>query len=269
MPFWNCPDPFVKALKSVGYNMVRLPKTDVRPLQLLYKNGDDLERLGAVTKLLTAGENIPVPTMTTDVRAANINVTRSGEMKIGLGVSLLGTIVGAMGGSNLGLELQYKNAKSATFECNDVLEDKVEVVDLDQYLGDADINPASVYVSKLLEADKLYITTAVIKSTKFIFDAKDSSGQGVQMDVPAIQGVVSGNVKVSTESSTSTKVTYEGKVPLIFGFQAVQIYYENGAYTAIKPASSVAMKDILSSPAEAGGAERFISEDTFVHLVDL
>jgi hypothetical protein len=269
MPFWTCPDPFVDALKRAGYNLVRLPKADIKPLQLLYRNGDDLERLGAVTKLLTAGENIAVPTVSLDTRAGNITGTRTGEMKIGLGLSLLGTVLGAMGGSNLGLETQYKNAKSASFEFNDVLEDKVEVVDLDQYLGDADINPASVYVGKLLEADKLYVTTAIIKSTKFTFDAKDSSGVGVQLDVPAVQGLVSGNVKVGTESATSTKLTYEGKVPLVFGFQAVQLYYDNGAYTAIKPASSLAMKGIGGSEAQDDGADRLISENTFVKVTDL
>lgn len=268
MPFWNCSDPFVKALKSAGYNMVRLPKADIKPMQLLYKNGDALERLGAVTKLLTAGETIAVPQMTNDVRAANISGQRTSEMKIGLGISLLGTVIGAMGGSTLGLENEYKNAKTASFEFNDVLEDRIEVVDLDQYLGDADINPASVYVGKLLEADKLFITTAVIKSTKFIFEAKDSSGNSIGVNVPAIQGIVSGNVKVGTESTATTKLNYEGKMPLIFGFQAVQIFYENGAYTSIKPASDVTHKSLDDLLAVDNGSERFISEDTFVRLND-
>ncbi len=269
MSFWNCNDPFVNALKRSGYNIVRLPKADIKPLQLLYKNGDDLERLGAVTKLLTVGESIPVPAVSLDTRTANISGTRTSEMKIGLGLSLLGTVLGAMGGSKLGLETQYKNAKTAAFEFTDVSEDKVEIVDLDMYLGDADINPASVHVSKLLEADKLFITTAVIKSSKFTFDAKDSNGVGVQADVPAIQGLVSGNVKVGTESSSTTKLTYEGSTPLIFGFQAVQVYYEDGAYTAIKPASGVTMKSLAGSEVKDDGAERLISEETFVNVTDL
>ena len=270
MAFWNnCNDPFVNALKRSGYNMVRLPKADIKPLQLLYKNGDDLERLGAVTKLLTAGEAIQVPSISLDTRAANISGTRSGELKIGVGLSLLGTVLGAMGGSKLGVETQYKAAKTAAFEFNDVLEDRVEVVDLDQYLGDADINPASVFVSKLLEADKLFITTAVIKSSKFTFDAKDSKGVGVQVDVPAIQGLVSGNVKVGTESSSTTKLTYEGSTPLVFGFQAIQLYYENGVYTAIKPASGMTHKDLAGSEVKDDGAERLLSEQTFVNVTDL
>lgn len=269
MSFWNCSDPFVKAMKSFGYNIVRLPKADIRPMQLLYSNGDNLERLGAVTKLLSAGDNIQVPQTSQDTPAANINGSRTGEMKIGLGLSLLGTVIGAMGGSSLGLDLQYKQAKSAVFEFQNVLEDKVEVVDLDQYLGDADINPASVYVGKLLEADKLYITTATIKSTKFVFEAKDSNGNGVKLDVPAVQGIVSTNIKVETESAVNSKLTYEGKIPLVFGFQAVQVFYDQGKYTAIKPVSSAAMKAVELMQIPNDGTDRLKSENTFVHLQDL
>src|SRR5688500_4474455 len=157
-------DPFVNSMKSFGYNIVRLPKADIQPLLLLSKTGDNLDRLGAVTKLLTPGDTIPAPKIIADTPAANINGTRTGSMKIGIGLSILGNIIGAMGG-NLGVEAQYQQAKSAVFEFQSVFEDKIEVIELDQYLGDADINPASVFVRQLLDADKLYIVTSTIKST--------------------------------------------------------------------------------------------------------
>lgn len=269
MPFWNCPDPFVKALKEIGYNIVRLPKADIQPFQILYKNGDNLERLGPVEKLLTPGDKIPIPTIKANVDAASVNGTRTSDLKIGLGVSLLGTIIGALGGSNLGLDLQYKNAKTASFEFTGVLSDSIDIIDLDQYLGDSDINPASVYVGKLLEADKLYVITAVIKTSKYTFEAKDSNGVGVKVSVPAIQGVVSGNVEVGTEGSSETKVTYEGKIPLAFGFQAVQVFYDNGAYQVLKPAGSFAMRSFGGSDVPEGQAETFVSDDAFVNLSDV
>ena len=43
-------DPFVNALKSFGYNIVRLPKADIQPLLLLSKNGDNLEWMVAQRK---------------------------------------------------------------------------------------------------------------------------------------------------------------------------------------------------------------------------
>lgn len=45
-------DQSIKYLQSFGYCVVRLPKADLRPLQLLAKQGDDLDRLGEVPSLL-------------------------------------------------------------------------------------------------------------------------------------------------------------------------------------------------------------------------
>lgn len=268
MVFWNCSDPLVSILKSVGYNIIRLPKADVQPLQLLYQNGKNLERLGSVTKLLITGQSISVPRISKNTQAVSISGTQTGQMKIGFGLSLLGTIIGAMGGSSLGIEAEYQSAWTAVFEFLDVLEDRIEIIDLDKYLGDADINPAGIYSSKLLEADKLFITTAVIKSAKFTFEARDGNGAGMGVNVPAIQNIVSGNVKVGKESGSSTKISYKGKIPLVFGFQAVRLFYNDGSYAALKPVSNVAMKDIFAEDSMENRSEKFISENVFVNFDD-
>lgn len=233
-------DPFVNALKSFGYNMVRLPRPDMAPLQLLSRNGDNLDRLGPISGLFVTAPGVVLPPITAATPVAPINGSRTSDLKIGIGLSILGNIIGAMGGSTLGLETAYSAARSATFEFSDVTEDRCNVIDLDKYLGAADINPASVFVSKLLEADKVYVLTSVIKSTKFTFDAKGESGVSLDLKVPVIQGAVGGNVSVSTSSGSTAKIVYEGKIPLAFGFQAIQLFFENGRYTAFKPAVGVA-----------------------------
>jgi hypothetical protein len=260
-------DPFVNALKSFGYNIVRLPKADIQPLLLLSKNGDNLDRLGAVTRLLTPGEVIPAPGIIADTVAANINGLRTGSMKIGVGLSILGNIISAMGG-NLGVEVAYRQAKSAVFEFQSVLEDKVDIIELDQYLGDADLNPASVFISQLLEADKVYIVTATIKSTKFTLDAKKGNGIDLQVDIPIVQQIVGANVNVSGQSEVVSKLTFEGRVPLIFGFQAVQLFFEGGRYTALKPATGT-MRDFTQTTAEGNQIELLTTEKTFASLRDL
>lgn len=233
-------DPFVNALKSFGYNVVRLPKPDMAPLQLLSKNGDNLTRLGPMTSVFVTASGTVVPPVSSGVPVAPINGSRTGELKIGVGLSILGQIIGAMGGSNLGLDVGYSAAKSANFEFSDVTEDRCDITDLDKYLGAADISPASVFVGKLLEADEVYVLTAVLKSKKFTFDAKGSSGTSVAVNVPVIQGAVGGNVSVSTASGSTSKIVYEGKIPLAFGFQAIQLFFDKGKYTAFKPATGVA-----------------------------
>lgn len=54
-------DPLITSLKSFGYCIVRLPKADIKPLQILAKQGNNLEGLGDLTTLLVAGSHIALP----------------------------------------------------------------------------------------------------------------------------------------------------------------------------------------------------------------
>jgi hypothetical protein len=116
------------------------------------------------------------------------------------------------------------------FELADVFEDRVEIALLDQYLADADVSPFAAHVGKLLDADQLFVTTATLKSTRITVEARRSKDAGLDVSVPEIQGVVGGNVKVGGKAEVTSKVTYEGSVPLAFGFQAARLFYEDGRY---------------------------------------
>ncbi len=256
-------DPLLTTLKSFGYCLVRLPKADIRPLQILIRQGSNLERLGELATLLVTGSNVAPPQVSQDVPASNIIGEQSGDLKIGVGLSLLGNILGAMGGSKLGLDVKYQQARSAAFEFHDVLEDRVEVARLDQYLSDADVNPFSTYVAKLLEADEIFVTTAIIKSRVFTLEAKKSDGTGLELSVPDLQQVVGTNVEVGTHNSVASKVTYKGATPLAFGFQAVRVYYDDGKYRALKPVPAGGVAMLYP---EGSRQEWLVSESPFVRL---
>lgn len=230
----GCSDPYLTYLKQFGYNVVRLPKTDVRPGQLLTHNGKDLTRLGEMGDVLASKTALPPPVLA-DRKAADLSGKETGELSVGIGLSILGTIIGALGGSKLGLDLKYEKATSVVFEFQDVLEDRIELTKLDAFLARADVNPGSAYVRDLLFADELYVTTSTIKSTKFTVESKNASGKGVEVSIPEIQQLVGATIKVSGKKEKASKVTYQGAIPLVFGFQAVQLDYEGGRYARFKP----------------------------------
>jgi hypothetical protein len=226
----SCKDPYIESLRTFGYNVIRLPRADVRPLQLLARDGDGLDRIGELTSVLRAGANVPLPKIAENTRVAAVSGGRSGDLSLGMGVSVLGSVIAAMGGSTLGLDLAYRDARSVTFEFPDVLEDRVEIARLDQYLADADVSPFAAHVAKLLDADELFVTTAVLKATKITVEARRSKDAGLDVSVPDIRKVVGGNVKVGGKADVTSKVTYEGSAPLAFAFQAVRLFYEDGHY---------------------------------------
>ncbi len=260
-----CTDPAITYLKSYGYSVVRLPKPDIRPLQILADQGSDLDRLGDLSTVLKS-KTIAMPAVSSDNPAPTISGKRTSNLSSGIGLSILGNVIGAMGGSSLGLDLKYSSADTVAFEFIDVLENNIQVAQLDQFLGDADIDPSSRYVRELLESDDIYVITDTIKSKKLTVAAQASGGASVALQVPAIQGIVGGNIAVSASATASGTLTYEGKVPLVFGFQAVRVFYQDGHYTSFEPLppGGVALRALQNVPSD--GTAKFVSAGPFARL---
>src|SRR5688572_10438919 len=94
----GCDDPFVTYLNSTGFNALRLPRANFKPLQILSKNGKDLDWLGDLSDVFIPAKGTLSPKLIANEVASEFSGKRSGQLKIGLGISLLGSILGAMGG---------------------------------------------------------------------------------------------------------------------------------------------------------------------------
>jgi len=82
------------------------------------------------------------------------------------------------------------------------------------------------------------------------------------VSVPEIKGVVGGNVKVGAKSERASKLTYEGSLPLVFGFQAVRLFYEKGRYQRFEVLGGGAALERAPEPAVLG-------EGPFVRMLDV
>lgn len=262
-----CSDPAIAYLKEFGYSVLRLPRRDFRPLLILAEQGRDLVPLGELATIMVAGPTIKLPPIKADIPATSITGRRTRELSVGVGLSIIGTVIGAMGGGKLGLDAKYKDAKSVAFEFTDVLTDDVEIAALDQFLGASDIDPASQHVATLLDADEIYVVTAVLKSSKFTVEATAQGGGSLDVKVPELQGIVGGNVTVSGSAGQSGKITYQATSPLVFGFQAIQLFYDDGHYTAFEPlaAGEMASRDLLQAKLPEGVKAR-ISPGAFARV---
>ncbi|MCP9493857.1 MAG: hypothetical protein MSG64_05295 [Pyrinomonadaceae bacterium MAG19_C2-C3] len=259
-------DSVLSLLKNFNYNVVRLPRTDIKPLQLFEKQDNDLVFLGDVSDLFMAG-NAPLPQISADEQAAFINGKRSGSLKLNVGLSILGGIIGAMGGSKFGVDVGFNKANALAFEFNDVKMNRIKRTELEKYLLAAKIDPSLGPTARLLEADKLYIVTNTIKSKKFTTEAITSSGTSVGVDVPVIQQAVGASVGVKKEGSSTSKVTFEGSMPLVFGFQAIRLVYDKGVFREAKNVGTdVGMKDIDE---DGDDVEMLMTDSPFVPVYGL
>ncbi len=205
-----CSDSFVNYLKDFGYSIVRLPRRDIYPLEVYSERGGSLDYVGKLTTIFQAGNTISLPKINRDVPAANISGRRTSSLDIGIGLTLLGSILGAMGGSQIGLDTQYQHARSIMFEFHEVLQDTVEPAKLEQYLANARINPFSRHVNQLLDANKIYVTTATLKSKKLTVEAKVDNKVPLELHVPTLQGNIGGNIKVSGKADNTSKISSKG-----------------------------------------------------------
>src|SRR5436190_17074162 len=81
-----CKDPSLTFLNASGYNVVRLPRVGIGPMDILGKDAT-IERLGRVDQLWTSTQ--PLPTVNGPLDAANITGQKSSDMKLSIGLKIL------------------------------------------------------------------------------------------------------------------------------------------------------------------------------------
>lgn len=256
----NCKDPALTMLRSKGYNVVRLPKADIKPTQLLVRRGSRLQRLGELTSVFSPDPGAPVPAINADNPSTGISGSQSADLDIGVGLNILGGLISALGGSALALNASYSRARSIQFEFAETLESNAEMALLDMFLAGATLSPFAHAVAQMLDSDDVFVITSTLKSRKINVAAKDNGKASIGIDVPVIQGAIGGNVKVAAGGEANSVVSYEGQVPLIFGFQAVRLIFDNGRYRTMKlvDAGDIALE---SRPLTVTG-------DPYVYLIE-
>jgi hypothetical protein len=222
------PDQSITFLKTCGYSVVRTPKASIQPLQLFHRQGKDLHPLGHVLELVNPG-SVPVPAVNVGSQPTiSIEGQESSKVHISIGLTILGGVIRAFGGSDVGMNAAFHSAKTVSFEYADVLEDSVSRLLLEQFLNRAEIKPENSrgIVEKLID-DEVYLVTATLKTKKFIVKTQNKSGDDVGVNVPVIANAVGGTVAVKPENPFSSKTSYEGPIPLVFGLQAVQLVFDD------------------------------------------
>lgn len=231
----NCKDPALQALKDIGYNVVQLPRVDLHPTQLLVSGNKRLKRLGELSSVFEPATGGPaMPVISADRPGPAIRITRTASLEAGVGLNILGGLISALGGSTLGLSLAYAKAAKIQMEYGGTLENAAELTLIDQFLGGAKVSPFARATAQMLDADQVYVVTSTLKATTLNVAATDDNKAAVGIDVPVLSDAVGGNLNVSSAGAGSTTVTFEGRIPLVFAFQAVRLIFDKGVYRSMK-----------------------------------
>lgn len=223
----HCNDPRLTYLNHLGYNVVKLPRAGVEPLQVLGRDGKSLENLGKLGSIWTS--TVPVPQPDPPADAISINGQKTDNLKLSVGLDILSSVLQGMGVPAPKLETAYSRARSVQFTFVNVHVSSVAPLEVGKYLSSGDLDGSNPFVTYFRDHDKeAYVITEVLKSNSITVTAKDEHGVSVGVDMPNLQNVLGAKVSVSTAGSTASDLTFQGTQELAFAFKVFGIGYANG-----------------------------------------
>jgi len=269
-----CNDPLVGTLRQFGYNLVRLPRASIETLQVLSRDGGDLEVFGGLHDILDRDASLPDVLRDQQVPSLSGDIAKSGAVDLNVGLGFLGAVLSAAGVSNLGVDAAFEKASKVTFEFLEPRQDEVRLAELDALLQRTEVQQSGL-VKGLFGKGAIFVITATLKCRKFRVEAKTTSGQDVGIDASKIHPVAGGKIHLNHDAAKSSSLVYEGDSPLVFGFQAVQLKFGLlGRFQGLQRVSpgSAMLRDpeFVVDPAPAHPELSVMSrpDETFLDLVE-
>lgn len=218
-------DPSITFLNRFGYNVVKLPRTGIEPMDVIGRD-QATQWLGPISRVWTTTE--PTPQPGPPHPAVAVNGQRTDALDLSVGLSVLANALAAFGASVPSLDLAYKSAHSIQFAYTGVTSTSVAPFDAGNYLAKGTLSSENPVVQNyFLDGNATaYLIVEVLKSNSITVTASDSHGVGVSVDVPALQGVVGAKIGVKPSDSSNYSITFTGPEAVTFGFAVQQIQRE-------------------------------------------
>jgi hypothetical protein len=238
-----CEDPSLTYLNRLGYNVVRLPRTGLLPLEVLgCEIGRPPEPIGP---LPSVWQSALAPPPVTLGDASTVTGKSTSNIKIGFRLKILEGVLGAMGAAVPQVSLAYSRARTVRFEFKEPEIKKIDPLVVGNYLAKGDLNTANPVVQRYMLSDETqaYIITEVLLSKAIRVVALDESETSAKLDLKMLQDGVGANVEVKAIGAEEGDVTYQGKQFLAFGYKAHEIVYSGKEWNVrrLEPSEETAL----------------------------
>ena len=230
-------DPSVTFLNKFGYNVVKLPRAGIEPLDVI---GIDqtTQWLGSLTTVWQSTVAVPQPSAPRP--ASPVNGQKTDQLDLNFGLQILSNALAAFGATAPSLDLAYKRARKVQFSYTNVTSTVVSPLEAGNYLASGTLNTSNPVVRHyFMEPDsQAFLIVDVLKSDSITVTALDEHGAEVGVDVPAIEGILGASIKVKPGSASNSSITYSGPQPVTFGFAVDEIMFDNGRWSLAGAAPS-------------------------------
>ena len=233
-------DPSITFLNKFGYNVIRLPRKGIEPLDVIGRD-QAMQWLGPLAKVWTSAS--PEPQPGPPQPAAAVNGQRTDALELSFGLSILANTLAAFGASAPSLNTAYKNAHAVQFTYTNVTSTSVSPFDAGNYLASGMLRTDNPVVKNYFGDGKVsaYLILEVLKADSITVTASDSHGEEVGIDLPHIEGIMDAKIGVKPSSSANSTVTFTGPAPVTFGFAVQQIARQGQSWILRGAAPSAAL----------------------------
>jgi hypothetical protein len=224
----------MKNFTQLGYTWVTMPSSDIEPLQLVERIGpgavqqlnaemtDMFEPNSYAAPLPQGGKALP----------PELNVEDVVDLSIDANLGLLESFIKIFTGK-AGANLNVDRKRSSKFKLNNATRSVVNLIKLDTYLQDANVNQlAKSYIEKLKD-DGLYIITEVIKTPSFTVSFEKSSSTDIGIEAPT--NVAEINAGFDRQSGQLKVMSANGEIPLTVAVRAARIFFDKPGFLSGKP----------------------------------
>lgn len=258
-----CKDPAIDYLRGFNFNVVRYPRADLVPLDVLAGHRPPLERLGPLTRVWQTNEPAPQPQA---LPAGSISGRSSGILKLSLGARLLDNLLSALALQDISASTSLRRARALSFGFPDPTVLGLDPFIVGRYLRSGDLDRANPFVERYItnfgsENATVHIVSEVLRSETLFVSLDVDTKADFEADAAALEGVVEGKLGVSRERSSEQTVVFQGSSLLTFGFKAYEVGYLDGGWdvVGIAPAGDVYLS--ASSESDAADIEPVIFRD--------
>jgi hypothetical protein len=222
-----CKDSAIDYLNQLGYNSLKLPKEGFTPLLVLSRNtSTSISSLYGHISDMVEDPNQPLPKLWENLEAGTISGLRTNRLDFKFGLSILNTLLSAIGAKSAGLDAAFGNAATLEFEYENVLYDNVMPASVSNYLRKATPSIDETLLPLFNDAGEAYIVIDVLKSNSFGIRAYREDASGIDLNLDAVKAIVGVSSKIAIEKKSDFKVSFKGEKALGFGFKACPIWID-------------------------------------------
>jgi hypothetical protein len=97
-------------------------------------------------------------------------------------------------------------------------------LEVGNYLRSAKIDTGNLLLRQyVLGNGDLFLVTSIAKSDKFTARFEKSNGADAEVNLPVLQALAGGSVKISSNGASNSTVSFQGSQALTFAFQCFQV----------------------------------------------